>query len=535
MSNADLVRLREDVCVDPLINGWYAWAFLLSPAAASFVQTRNVGRVEGLLQRVEQIKDLMVGSHLMATSLPEISGDEASQIHEALDRHSASTEAATALRNAILAVDGLLAKMNGGPLTPFYRDVPDILKGAVELVYDRYHRPGFFLHERVLYEDGWMNRQSQTMRLYGPQVKRRPAFLLPRFSQSDVFDIDLPFTHAGYDVLFRSRYQPTPFEHVCAALNVDQQRAAMLRPLFEETETASSEIPCDMVTPPAAKIFRYFGHASILASINGKTFLTDPWIPAFSTTAEDATYGLRDLPQHIDYVIISHAHADHLNVETLLELRHRVGHVYVPRGAGRSVNDPSMKVMIESLGFERVQEVDYFEDINLGDVTLTALPFFGEHGDLDVTAKASYLLSTRDFRCAFLSDSKNIVPELYDRLAARLHGGVDLVFVGMECEGAPVNWLYEPVLTSRVPQRLATSRRLAASDCSEASDLAARLDASQVAIYAMGYERSLAYLIGKTSTDDDWSHQEARRFIAQCNTSSRRATLMRGRMEMVFP
>ncbi|MFP3836062.1 hypothetical protein, partial [Chryseobacterium sp. SIMBA_028] len=84
----------------PLINGWYAWAFLLSPAAASFVQTRNVGRVEGLLQRVEQIKDLMVGSHLMATSLPEISGDEASQIHEALDRHSASTEAATALRNA---------------------------------------------------------------------------------------------------------------------------------------------------------------------------------------------------------------------------------------------------------------------------------------------------------------------------------------------------------------------------------------------------------------------------------------------------
>jgi hypothetical protein len=73
-------------------------------------------------------------------------------------------------------------------------------------------------------------------------------------------------------------------------------------------------------------------------------------------------------------------------------------------------------------------------------------------------------------------------------------GDVEIVFVGMECEGAPLSWIYGPLLTSR-PQRAADqSRRAAASDCSSALSLAETFKCKELYVYAMGQEPWLRFI-----------------------------------------
>lgn len=41
---------------------------------------------------------------------------------------------------------------------------------------------------------------------------------------------------------------------------------------------------------------------------------------------------LSDLPERIDYVVLTHNHADHVLIETLLALRFRVDTIVMPAG-----------------------------------------------------------------------------------------------------------------------------------------------------------------------------------------------------------
>jgi hypothetical protein len=53
---------------------------------------------------------------------------------------------------------------------------------------------------------------------------------------------------------------------------------------------------------------RYFGHACVLVET---AVLTDPFV-SYDYPAEVPRYTLADLPDQIDYALITHAHSDHL-------------------------------------------------------------------------------------------------------------------------------------------------------------------------------------------------------------------------------
>lgn len=103
------------------------------------------------------------------------------------------------------------------------------------------------------------------------------------------------------------------------------------------------------------------------------------------------------------------------------------------------------------------------EDIRAGGVRITALPFFGEHADLDIRSKTAWLVKIGPHAMIFAADSCNIEPRLYEHIHRDV-GDVDVLFLGMECDGAPLTWLYGPLITSPTERAMDESRRLSGSN-----------------------------------------------------------------------
>ena len=146
---------------------------------------------------------------------------------------------------------------------------------------------------------------------------------------------------------------------------------------------------------------------------------------------------------------------------------------------------------------------------------MTALPFLGEHGDLDIRTKATYLVHLLGHRLLFVADSNNLEPRLFEHLRA-LRGDVDVLFVGMECDGGPLSWLYGPMLTRPLSRKMDQSRRFDGSDFDRAMSLVDGLNVRQVYVYAMGQEPWLAYLTSIAYTDTSRPILESNRLVETC-------------------
>jgi len=143
-----------------------------------------------------------------------------------------------------------------------------------------------------------------------------------------------------------------------------------------------------------------------------------------------------------------------------------------------------MRLILENTGFRNVVEMSEMECLPIPGGAITALPFLGEHMPISMSARNSLIWSRVDnhsFLCA--ADSCNIEPELY-RHVRELVGPVDVLFVGMECDGAPLSWLYGPLLTKRVDRAVDESRSWPAP-ISRAIDIVKRFGCKQVYVYAM--------------------------------------------------
>src|SRR5690606_33829639 len=139
-------------------------------------------------------------------------------------------------------------------------------------------------------------------------------------------------------------------------------------------------------------------------------------------------------------------HQDHILFETLLPLRHKIKNVIVPRTTTGALQDPNLKLVFNHVGFKNVIEIDEMEEIDFGNCVLTGVPFTGEHSDLNVLAKTCYHIAVDRFSFLFVADSRVLEARLYEHIHKTI-GDVDVIFLGMECDGAPLTWLYGPLLT----------------------------------------------------------------------------------------
>src|SRR5262249_44812515 len=266
------------------------------------------------------------------------------------------------------------------------------------------------------------------------------VFSTPRLHDEQRLRINLPFDYQGIDELFKMKQQAKPLAEIMEILDVDQKG----KDLFSTFFTEQAPQTCAKYSGEGVRL-RYFGHACLLFETKSVAILCDP-IVSYQHDSETFRYVYSDLPEVIDYVLITHNHQDHCMFETLLQLRHKIKTLIIPKSAGGSLVDPSMKLILKNIGFHQVYEIDEMETLRIEGGSITGLPFLGEHADLVIRAKTAYFIRLNDHGIICAADSNNIEPMLYEHLTEFVQN-ITALFLGMECVGGPLSWLYGPLLT----------------------------------------------------------------------------------------
>lgn len=119
----------------------------------------------------------------------------------------------------------------------------------------------------------------------------------------------------------------------------------------------------------------WFGHSSFLLQIGGKNLLLDPM---FSEVAaphpllggkrfnKEFPLAVDKIPQ-IDAVLFSHDHYDHLDYKTIIQIKEKTNHFFVPLGVGAH---------LESWGIpkDKITELDWWQETTFSNLTFVCTP-----------------------------------------------------------------------------------------------------------------------------------------------------------------
>src|SRR5262249_38790994 len=95
-------------------------------------------------------------------------------------------------------------------------------------------------------------------------------------------------------------------------------------------------------------------------------------------------------------------------------------------------------------------------------------------------------------------------------------GKIDVLFLGMECEGAPLSWFYGPLFTIPLLRKHDQSRRQNGSDYERGISIVDALRPEQVYVYAMGQEPWLKYLTSLQYAPESVQIVESDKLIVEC-------------------
>ncbi|MDH5546985.1 MAG: MBL fold metallo-hydrolase [Gammaproteobacteria bacterium] len=526
--NYDECYLKQNIQVEALYNNWYAWPHLISPATSAMI-TANLHL--NILKSYVDNPEL----HAMAVKSPEMlggpfvdyEGKRADEISSLIDSTETKLGHLLKFAEAVKTFDNeLQATAKGFSLEPMYEKIPAPLKGYVELVYDLNHNPSLRFIEGLLYRSPYYVESAQSMSLSVINQDYRPFVLsTPRLEDKSHLHLPIRFNNPRIDQLFKMKDSPNSYAYIKDILQVADDKDELFKTFFTDEPNRK-----DNSKPDSGVRFRYYGHACILIETQDVSILTDPVISYDYDNGIDR-YTYANLPDSIDYLIITHNHQDHVMLETLLQIRHKVKTVVVPRSNGGSLEDPSVKLMMEAIGFQNVVELDEMETMQIPGGSITGLPFFGEHSDLNIRTKLAHLVKLGNTSLMCAADSNNIEPALYDHLH-KIYGDIDVLFLGMECDGAPLSWLYGPLVTAPLDRAVDQSRRLDGSNYERGAKIVDSLKCKHVYIYAMGQEPWLNYVMSKKYTEDSNPIVHSNRLITYCENRGIVAERLYGTKEL---
>ncbi len=179
----------------------------------------------------------------------------------------------------------------------------------------------------------------------------------------------------------------------------------------KEPDTSLPAIKRDLQQVPSAKPeLTWFGHSSYLLQVNGLNILVDPVFSGRTSPVSYAgtkafpgtdIYKAADMPR-IDVLLITHDHYDHLDYQTILKLKDRVGTFVTSLGVGAHLEYWGVPA-------EKIKELDWWESAPVSsDSHFTAAParhFSGRGFKRNGTLWSSFVLETGTYRIYLGGDS----------------------------------------------------------------------------------------------------------------------------------
>ncbi len=180
----------------------------------------------------------------------------------------------------------------------------------------------------------------------------------------------------------------------------------------EQAPPFEARTKADFETPPASGLrITWLGHSTSLVEIDGARVLLDP---VWSERAAPMTWAgpkrfhepplpLDELPE-LDAVLISHDHYDHLDHRTIQALADQVPRFLVPLGVGAHL-------VYWGIEEEKIIELDWWDDVAIGPLTLTATParhFSGRSlvmADMNRTLWAGWAIRGPEHRVYYSGDT----------------------------------------------------------------------------------------------------------------------------------
>lgn len=173
----------------------------------------------------------------------------------------------------------------------------------------------------------------------------------------------------------------------------------------------------------------WFGHSSFLINFSGKMILIDP---VFSNSAapvsfmvkrfQKAVLKLTQLPK-IDYIVISHDHYDHLDMETVKFFVDKEAEFITPLGVGSHLKK-------WGIGESRITELDWWEKVKRSGIDFVATPsqhFSGRTGFHDnETLWASWVIKNDEHNIYFSGDSGY---DVHFKEIGEKYGPFDIAFI----------------------------------------------------------------------------------------------------------
>lgn len=250
---------------------------------------------------------------------------------------------------------------------------------------------------------------------------------------------------------------------------------------------------------PAGAELTFLGHNSVVVRSGTTRVMVDPYMfpGGAEYPAEYQPLQVRDLGK-IDALMITHSHPDHFDPATLLQFPLDVT-LIVPPVERETLLASDIAYRARELGFTNVVVLPWRDSIQVGDIEVHALPFYGEqptegemlHPEIR-NIGSTYLVKTPTLSAVFLADSGRDglgnVKDVASETRARL-GAVDVVFSGYRgWQIYPPQYLFSSVARFLffVPPWLWTVRQQIMTDAHMAVDIAERWGAKYVAAYADG-------------------------------------------------
>ena len=100
----------------------------------------------------------------------------------------------------------------------------------------------------------------------------------------------------------------------------------------------------------------------------------------------------------------------------------------------------------------------------------------------------------------------------------KIVGNIDVIFIGMECDGAPMSWVYGSLYVNKLPRNMDQSRRLNGSNFQKAFDIVETFQCKQAYVYAMGQESWLNYVMCVKYSLESQPIVESNKLVSACHS-----------------